>query len=388
MRFIGMVIATRSLAPEDFGAFAQALLIMGLPCVLRDLGLSNALIAYSGQDRRYARFHFQAVLASSLLCAALVPVLARFWSGLASGVAGTTGCLAAIVVIEGLGLTGTVMAQKSFRFKELAGVEISASAGWLALIMFGVGRFPGLWLLVYGRLAEAMIRFLLIGIMETWKHAGFTRERALTHYFLRFARYGAPQAVVESAVSQIDVLLLTTFSTVSQLGVYDRMLQFNRVPLALSINLLDKVALVSFSQHQHEPAQLRRLVRWFAGLSLGAATVVVAGLTVVLPWLLEWMLGRAWMLRLWPLWWAAIPMMILRPTVWCLNIFMQGVGASSALFRSLLFGLTVSGIVGLILVPRYGVAGMLLTQGLAHLLLLAYQGTLIRRWFATRRNVA
>ncbi len=242
---------------------------------------------------------------------------------------------------------------------------------------------PGLWLLLFARLTESGVRGLLVAILETWKHIGFVRERELTSYFLRFARYGAPQAVVENAVTQIDGWLLTTFSTVTQLGLYDRMQQFSRIPLSLSINLLDRVALVSFSQHQAEPVQLRRLLRWFAGLSLGGAIAAVIGLTLGLPWFLEHGLGHGWM-QLWPLWWAAIPMMVLRPTVWCLNIFMQGVGNARALFRFLLFGLIVLCVAGLVLVPKSGAAGMLLTQGLAHLLLLGYQLAVIRGWFASR----
>ncbi len=384
MRFTGVVVATRVLNPVDFGAFAQALLLMGVPCTLRDLGISNALIAYDGTDRSYPRFHFQIIVCSSLVCAGLIFATSSLWTKFSSDVLATAPWLALLVIIEGLGITGVIAAQKSFRFKALAGVEICAVAGSLAVIILGAGRVNGLSLLLGARFTESLIRTGSVGILETWKHVGLVRNLEILRYYAGFARYGAPQALVENAIAQLDSFLLSTFSTVYQLGLYDRILQFSRIPLSLSINLIDKVALVSFSQHQHETQRLQQLLRIFAGISLGAATVVVLVVTFALPAVVTQMLGEEWMHRLLPLWWAALPLMLLRPLSWCLSIFMQGVGNIPALFRFMVFGLCATALGGIAFVPAFGAIGMLTALAFAHILLVTYQLLVIRGWFRSR----
>ncbi|MES2569168.1 MAG: hypothetical protein V4710_03835, partial [Verrucomicrobiota bacterium] len=36
LRFVGIVVSTRLLQPEDFGFFAQTMLLLGVLCLLRD----------------------------------------------------------------------------------------------------------------------------------------------------------------------------------------------------------------------------------------------------------------------------------------------------------------------------------------------------------------
>ena len=384
LRFAGVVISTRLFLPADFGAFAQAMLVMGLACILRDAGITNGLIACVDPDVRYARFHFQAVLASSIACASGVFVVARVWPGLVGEIVQSAGWLALLVILEGLSLTGTAMAQKRFRFRGLACVEMLAVGAWLAVLLLGNRAATGYWLLLQARLAEVGVRAVLVGALETWKHAGFTMERHILRYYARFARYGAPHALVENGVAQVDSLLLSAFSGVYELGLYERIQQFIRIPLSLSVNLIDKVALASYSRHQNEPASLRRLLRMFTAATFFASLAVVGILTLILPWFLRWSVGSDWAGRLGPLWWAAVPVMILRPTVWCLGGFFQGIGNIRSLFHFLLFGFAAVVAIGPVMVLPFGAKGMLLTQGVAHLLLLGYQFRLTRRWFGAQ----
>ena len=385
LRFAGVLVSTRLFMPADFGTFAQALLIMGLACLLRDVGITNGLVACAEPEPQYARFHFQTVLVTSVGCGTAVFVMARDCSWLADGIAQSAGWLALLVLLEGLTLTGTTMAQKRFRFRALAWVEVLSVGAWLAVLLLGDRKTPGYWLLLQARLAEVGLRAVLIGALETWRHAGFTMESQVLHYYARFARYGVPQALVENGINHVDGLLLSAFSGVYELGLYERIQQFTRIPLSLSVNLIDKVALASYSRHQGEPSSLRRLLRIFTISTFFAALSVVGILTLILPWFLGRAVGADWAARLSPLWWAATPAMVLRPVVWCLAALFQGVGNVRVLFHFLLFGLLSLLSSELALVPRFGAMGVLLAQGVAHVLLLGYQSLAIRRWLAAQK---
>ncbi len=276
------------------------------------------------------------------------------------------------------------MAQKKFKFRALAGIEMTAVASWLAVIVCAHRFFVGVELLLYARLVETAVRTLLVGVLETWKHVGFGGGSHVLSYFTKYAKHGVLQTATEGMIGQIDTFLLNNFGNIYQLGIFERIQQFIRIPLSLSINLLDKVAVVSFSQHQNERARLLRLLRTFLGLSIVSSTIVIVVVSFAFPWLLGWTVGHDWMTRLWPLWMAAIPIMVLRPVVWCINLFLVGVGNLRALSYLLTCLLIVLGGVGMVLVPSFGAAGMLITQAIGYLVLLGYQAVVVRRWFLLR----
>jgi hypothetical protein len=59
LRFLGVLITTRAIVPEQFGLFAQATLLISIAGLLREVGQTGALVAYQGSDQRYAYFNFQ-----------------------------------------------------------------------------------------------------------------------------------------------------------------------------------------------------------------------------------------------------------------------------------------------------------------------------------------
>jgi hypothetical protein len=94
----------------------------------------------------------------------------------------------------------------------------------------------------------------------------------------------------ESADSS-DFLLLTLLSTTRDLGTYERLGQFSRIPISLTVNLCDKVLMHSYSHFQNDRPALRRLMKKSTLLITIGTVVITAVVTVMLFILLKFLVG-------------------------------------------------------------------------------------------------
>lgn len=374
LRLSGLIVSTRLIDKGQFGIFAQATLALTFASLLRDIGQTNALLSYSGDDRRYALFNFQlnVALGSIAACVLWLGMVRVPWIPPELGSAAPL--LALITFIEIVSQTGIVMAQKEFRFGMLARVEIGALAAWLVTLAFTVTRLEGFMSLLCAQLAEVVFRSGMVFALSGRRYLGSAHGPDLRrYYFAEFARHLVPQNILQAVAGRLDYLLLSIVSTREQLGIYERMLQYIRIPWSLSINLIDRVLLVSYSREQNNPAALRGTLRkstLLVGVAVSCVTVV-ATLAVVFP--LKYFIGPEWADTILRHWWAALPFTLVTPFVWNLNIFCQGTGRAAQLLRNTLLLLIVTAIAGALAAPKFGAFGMLLAQGAAYSVLLAYQ---------------
>ena len=374
MRFCGIVISTRLIDARQFGYFAQASLVLVFAGLVREIGQTTALVSYNGTDRRYAAYHFQLNAVLGLLAAILVWSLFPFLTAIPSHVKLTAWILAALTLVENLTQTGLIAAQKAFRFGLLGRIEIIAVAVWLGTLIGCVSRVEGFIALLIAQLAEFSFRLAAIMTTSGWRCVGRATGGDLRKYFFgQFARHLVPQTILQTIAGRLDYLLLTFLGSVVQLGIYERMLQFIRIPWSLSINLIDRVLLVSYSREQADPAALRQTLRKSTKLIAGAAAGAIVASTLAFAFVLKPLVGPDWATAILHHWWIALPFTLVTPFVWNLNIFCQGTGRAAQLLRNTTFLLVATAVAGICLVREFGAAGMLAAQGCAYAALLGYQ---------------
>jgi len=336
-------------------------------------------VSYTGADRRYATYHFQICVVLGLLAAAVVWNVFPLISTIPPGTRWTAWILAALALVQNLTQTGIIVAQKAFKFGILARIEVIAVAVWLGSLIGFTYRFEGFIALLLAQLLEHTTRFAAVTAASGWRFPGWVAGGDLRdYYFGRFARHLLPQTILQALAGRIDYLLLNYLSSVTQLGIYERMLQFIRIPWSLSINLIDRVLLVSYSKEQDDPAALRKTLRKSLQFISLAASGAIGSATVFLVLFLSRLVGSEWSPTILRHWWIALPFTVVIPFVWNLNIFLQGTGQARQLLLNTILTSVFGTLVGILLVPRYGAAGMLVTQGIVHLALFAYQIAVLR----------
>jgi O-antigen/teichoic acid export membrane protein len=365
LRFFGILISTRAIAPDQFGKFATTMMVFGLCGLGAELGQNAAFLSCARSDFAYARFHFLMSVALSflviflaLVSIALLPGLSDIWPAVP--------LMSLMVLIDGASQTSALIALKRFEFRRMAIIEIAATATWLICVGLGSAWHPVAMTLIFARTIEDLVRgsSLLAWLYPDLIQGEITQE--VRSYYGRFARLLAPQAWVEKFFGNMDILLVKVFTTDTDLGIYERTQQLLRIPLSLSANLVDRVAAASYSREQ---GSIRLLQRSFAQFISLIALGTIAGLGAV--WLFLWLfagslLGVEWKNAVSSLWIWAIPFCLLRPIGMHFNNFFQ----STSRPRHLLFAFTGMALVlliaGMVLTPLLGTRGVFLALGASY----------------------
>jgi len=371
-RFLGILVSTRSIAPDQFGKFATAVMLIGLCGLGREFGQNSAFLSCTRPDPAYARFHFLVSLTLSFFVVLLVVSSVLVLPGL-SDLRPAIPLLALIVLIEGAYVTPMMIAQKRFQFRPMAIIEIAATATWLLCVGVGSAWYPVTMTLIFARMMESLVRggSLLVWLYRELFQGEITREVRL--YFGRFARLLTPQAWVENLVGNLDVLLLQFFTTQADLGIYERTQQVVRIPVSTSVNLVDRVAGAAYSRDQDSPPLLHRsLVQFMSVIALG--TIAGLGIVQLFLWFFAGpLLGAGWRNAVSSLWIWAIPFCLFRPIVWNFNLFFQATSRPRQLLFSLVGMLVVLSIVGLLVTPKLGSRGIFVALGCSYFFTLVAQ---------------
>jgi polysaccharide biosynthesis protein len=362
------------IVPDQFGLFAKAALLMSVAGLFREIGQSGALVAYQGKDPRYIYFNFQLNSALGLCAAVLVFASLSAPRLIPDDLRGYIWLPAVIPLFDSLTLTNSLMLQKQLRFKVLGLVEIFTLVAWLITVCLTVGRVPGLLVLLCSAFVESACRCLLLFVVAGGQFVGFASGKDLRHYyFYTFARPVIPLVILQNLLMRSDFLLLTFLSTTRELGTYERLGQFSRIPISLTVNLCDKVLMHSYSHFQNDRAALKRLLKKSMLLITFGVIVITAVVTVLLFILLEFLVGSDWTAIVKNLWWFGVPILLLTPILSNITLFFSGLGMQGQLLRNTALNLLTDLIFGIPLVVAFGARGMLLAKSISGVVSLGYQ---------------
>jgi O-antigen/teichoic acid export membrane protein len=238
-------VLARVLTPDDFGLVALALTFMALLEAIKDLGLSQALVAQRGQDieERANTVFFAGVAIGfclSAIIAAASPLAASFFHQ--PELRGITAALGCNFLLRSLGATHYALAQKRLDFRtrtvaEFADVVVRGSTG-IVLALAGLGA----WALVIGYLVGTVMLTATLWVMVDWR----PRLRVRRTHLREMMQFGATLSGVDitnAIMSNVDYIFVGRVLGPVALGLYT--LAY-RLPELLMINLSTVASLVLF----------------------------------------------------------------------------------------------------------------------------------------------
>jgi len=372
MRFLGILVSTSRIRADQFGILASATMICGLASMMREFGQSSALLSSDGVQPGYARVHLL-LTSSGGAVGALLTVGAVLMIPSLNDLKALWPLLLFQIIFESITFTPMIVAQKTFAFGGLAIVEIIAVGTWLLATFIAAWKSPIGIALVAARLAETALRGTLLlawQFQRVWRNGPTSK---IMQYYFGFAKLLAPRTWIETAVSNLDVFLLRVFTTNIEIGIYDRTAQLLRIPLSLSVNLIDAVAGAVYSREQDSPEVLWRTLRKFCFVLLVGVSTGLAIVQLFLWFLAGPILGNTWRESIESVWMWAIPIAIIRPFFWNLNIFFNATGRPRELFLSLVIGFFSYLFLGLIATPLLGVRGIFVAVAASNFFTLLFQ---------------
>ena len=255
------IILLYYLTPADFGLFSMGVLLIGLPQMFLDEGLTSAVIQNkkSFSIAELSTYHWLLVGYSALLCGLYVffsTQIVAFFNEPDLGY--LIIFLSVAYLIESFGKIPHCLLQKSLKFEFLAKTEaiVFIISSILTLVFAYMGL--GLWALAYGLLVTYILltvsysikaRFLpqltfsLSHLRELHKYVINLTLFRIMSYFMRF----------------LDDFIIGFFFGKTALGIYDRAYQIVHLPMRLITNKINYVLFPVYSAPESKKTEIRQV---------------------------------------------------------------------------------------------------------------------------------
>jgi O-antigen/teichoic acid export membrane protein len=360
------------LGPAGKGLIYLLQFLGGATVILLNLGLGPAAVYFTGRERRYAGEEIASgVLWSSLVLGAaplFLVTLAWPWAGgLLGARLGGPYLWLALVAIPGLILAWTggywVLAQGrvvSYNVLRIAPPALFLASLILLAASGGHLDFPvaAAWVL-----SVALAGGYAAGLLRRGAGGWRLKGRRFLPAALRFGWRSHLGAVTQFLQHRVDILLVAHFLPLREVGQYSvavgvAELLWN-VPNTVASVLMPHVA---GSSDEHAKHLTSLFCRSALGLTAALAVAVGAASSLAIPWLLPAFRSSV------PLIWMLIPGVVAASVFKILSSDFNGRGRPLETFRPAAIALTVSVTAGIVVVPRYGVAGAACVTSAAYLL--------------------
>ncbi len=372
LRFPIGILTARYLGPEGKGFLYLLIVSVTISVALVNLGLGPASIYFIGKDRK----HLPAILGNLLISTGITSIIlcGAGWLFLQYGRPDIYALLPlwvwGIVALSiPIGLLRNLVMQvlaALLRIKAITIMEVAAKATQLFLIIFLVvmiakgveGAFLAYW---FSECLAASGFFLLILHFGGWPARP---NLALLAASLRFGVKPYLSNLMTILNRRLDVFLVAKLaaSGVNATGIYSVAAQLAElvlfIPTSIRLTLFPMVAASS-------TAQANQLTSMACRHAMFLTTIVALGAAVVGPFLITQLYGGEFAA-------AVIPLLILLPGVialsqtYIIKADLNGRGKPGVATLGALIALTVTIVLDLLLIPRYGIIGAAIASTCAY----------------------
>ena len=292
----GTILLARLLSPQDYGLIGMVAFLIGFLSMLKDLGLSNAIV----QSREISPAQISTLfwinvavcVAMTLLISALAPVVAWFYGE--PQLVAITIVSSTVLIFGGLAIQHTALLQRQMHFTQLAAVEIAALLCGLATAICLAWFGAHYWALVASQIMTSVATVVGVWLLCSWR-PGLPGRGANVRSMLAFGGNFTGFSILNYFGNNLDNLLIGKFWGPEALGLYARAFQLLYLPIDQINTPLAAVSVPALSRLVDSPERYRQAyVRILDTLTL-LTLPGVAFMIVTSDWLVRLLLGERWM---------------------------------------------------------------------------------------------
>jgi O-antigen/teichoic acid export membrane protein len=295
LQLVSTVVLARLLAPADFGLVAMVMAIVGVADLIREFGLSGAIVRLreidDGMWAAIHRFSLGLGIVAGGLAAASAPLIAALYGE--ERLVGLTLALAPLVLVNSVAMPLQAGLQRDLRFGTIAIVEIVAAVVGVAAAITAAALGAWVWSLVLLPGVSALVR--LIGFLGI-RRPPLTRARPWRDLRPVLGTGGSILGVelLNYAARNVDNVLIGRALGPAVLGVYTRAYALLMLPISQLNGPLARVGLPVLSRLRDDEDAYRRYVRAAMLVIAYAAIPTFALLAAMAGPLVLVLLGDAW----------------------------------------------------------------------------------------------
>lgn len=299
--FLSMVVLGRLLDAGAFGLFGIGLVVVGYLELFNNFGIASAVINLTTTDQRLSSVAFWVNIALGVTMTAVTWVSAPLVAGFFDEPRATSivRALGFVFLIRSVGAVHDALLKRDLEMKAVTIAETATalSKGILTIVLAVAGF--GVWSLVWGHLAGAVLGSIVFWIVNPWRPGRLSALSSPLRGTRRLLGFGSQMTLIDvlGAVNKnIDYLLIGRMIGTIALGVYTMAF---RIPELIidGINLVvAKVAFPLFSQLQHNREKGRIALVKMLRLTSAVTVPIGVGMALVAEPLVRVGLGDKWTL--------------------------------------------------------------------------------------------
>lgn len=279
---VTIVLLARLLDPADFGFMSMAGVVVGVVGLLKDLGISAAIVQRKELNAAFVSSAFWAnvAIAAALttLAAFIAPSVADFYRE--PRVAPLLLVLSLTLLISAMGTVHRMLLERALDFTRISVIEVLGSALGAVTALSLAFTGAGAWSLVGQALAVASVTTIALWVTSSWRPQFRIEWREIASVARYSINLNATQ-LLNYAARHADQIVLGRLLGAEQLGFYVVAYQLALAPVQMSAAVVGRVLFPVLSRVKDELEQVRtaavRVTRAAAllllPLSLGVALV-------------------------------------------------------------------------------------------------------------------
>ena len=285
-----LIVLARLLSPQEFGVVAMVTAITNVMEIVRDFGLSSAVMQAKELNDAERTNLFWANTGIGTGCALVVtlsaPLIVRIYG--TSVVGPIVLALGWLFVVSGVNTQFRAELSRSLRFKALAVTDIAAQAGSIAVAISLAAAGAGYWAVVGQQITLVVLTCASNVILCKWR-PGLPHRSVSIRRFFRFGGSVLGTNVIAYATNNLDNVAIGIYWGSGPLGLYSRAYQLLMVPLQQVSVPMTRVVLPVLSRVQDQDETYARYVskaQLVGCYMLASGFAVTAGVSVPLVALL------------------------------------------------------------------------------------------------------
>ncbi|MDQ8727654.1 lipopolysaccharide biosynthesis protein [Bradyrhizobium sp. LHD-71] len=289
------VVTTRLLTPSDFGILAMVGTATALIALVKDLGISQAIIQRDtispGQVNSLFWISIAASVVFALLLGAGAPLIARFYAE--PKVELLAVAFSALVLISGPQAVPAAILNRESHFDKLAIIDVASAT--IALVVGVVGAL--LWRSYWALYASAVSATIVTGVgmwLSTRYRPGVPHFDTNTAQMLSFGSHVSGFNIVNYLSRNCDNILIGRFQGGDQLGLYDRAYRLLLFPITQVHGPIGKVLVPLLSRIQAQQTSYRSTYMEAVSLIMIATQPGILFAIVCAAQLFELLFGTRW----------------------------------------------------------------------------------------------
>ncbi|WOH57324.1 MULTISPECIES: lipopolysaccharide biosynthesis protein [Bradyrhizobium] len=252
------IVTTRFLSPSDFGILAMVGTATALIALVKDLGISQAIVQREIiSDNQVSSLFWVSVVVSIIfaaLLAASAPVMASFYAE--PRVEPLTLCFAVLTLLGGPQAVPSAILNRNSQFNQLAIVDIASSTVAFAVGLSGTLLWQNYWGLYASAASATIVSGVGIWVFSRYKPSAPHLDKNVSD-MLRFGSHVSGFNIVNYFARNCDNILIGRFQGSEQLGTYDRAYRLLLFPISQIHGPIGQVLVPLLARLRTEPERYR-----------------------------------------------------------------------------------------------------------------------------------